>query len=114
MRKRLALVSLAILLMVSFCFAQEPRQPTSSLGKTTVTNIAVVGINNDGDDATINPGTPGYIEMTSCAGNVYYLYIDYDGLLRIASEEAVGHLASPATVSWGGATSGVVVGIQTD
>ena len=114
MRCKLAIGILAVLLMVSFSFAQTPRQPTSSEAKTTFANIAVTGLDNDGTSTIENPGTPAYIEMTSSKGDVFYLYIDYDGILRIASESQVGYLASPATVSWGAAASGVVVGEQGD
>lgn len=100
-----------ILLMVSFSLAQTPRQPTSSEGKATFTNIAVVGLNKDGTGAYNNQGLPGYIEMTSTAGAVYYLYIGSDDNLRIASERMVGYLASPATVGWADA-SGPIVGNQ--
>ncbi len=101
-----------ILLMVSPSFAQTPRQPTSSEGKSTFTNIAVVGLNKDGTSAVANPGVPGYIEMTSTAGNVFYIYIDNDGVLRIASDVVIGLGASPNTVSWGGAASAPAVGVQ--
>ena len=89
-----------ILLMVSFSLAQTPREGKSSEGKTTFTNIAVVGLNKDGADASINPGLPGYIEMVSSAGSTYYLWIGYDGSLHIASEVIIGYAASPTTVSW--------------
>lgn len=99
--------------MVGLSFAQTPRQPTSSEGKTSFTNIAVRGLNKDGTSTITNPGVPGYIEMTSTAGNVYYLYVSHDGTLMLASEEIIGLGASPNTVSWGGATSAEVVGRQT-
>lgn len=85
---------LAVILMVGISYAQSPRQPTSSEGKTTFTNIAVTGL-----DAT---NVPGYIEMMSADGSTrYYLYVDSNGNLRIASEIAVGRPnASPSTVSW--------------
>ncbi|GAF67476.1 unnamed protein product, partial [marine sediment metagenome] len=89
------------------------REGTPSEGKTTFTNIAVVGLEKDGTTIIATPGVPGYIEMTSCNGNVYYLYIDYEGYLCLASEEIVGHGASPAVLDWAGRLgSGVVVGTQ--
>ena len=91
--------------MVSFSLAQESRQLTSSEGKTTFTNIAVVGLNKNGTNGTTSQGLPGYIEMTSTSGSVFYLYIGSDGVLRIASEAAVGDLASPATIGWGNASA---------
>ena len=105
------LVVSIILLMVSPSSAQTSRNPTSSEGKTGFTNIAVTGLNNDGTDGTVQMGTPGYIEMTSSGGDIYNLYVGYDGQLRIASEVFVGYLASPATVGWSDA-SGPVVGNQ--
>lgn len=100
------------LLMAKVSLAQSPRQPTSSEGKTTFTNIAIVGLNNDGTNDITAHGTPAYIEMTSAKGDIFYLYIDYNGILRIASEVAVGYGASPATVSWASAASGVPVATQ--
>lgn len=102
-----------ILLMVSFSLAQTPREGTSSEGKTTFTNIAVIGLNKNGTDGATNPGLPGYIEMTNTAGSIYYLFIGYDGKLRIASDRAVGMNASPNIVSWADTASSVVVGAQT-
>src|SRR3990167_6289436 len=104
---------MATLLMVTFSFAQESRQPTSSEGKTTFTNISVVGLNKNGSDGVVNQGLPGYIEMISSAGNVYYLYIDSNGSLKVASDVDVGYLASPALVGWADA-SGELVATQTD
>lgn len=101
-----------ILLMVGLSFAQTPRQPTSSEGKSGFTNIAVRGLSKDGTDGTAQAGIPGYIEMTSTKGDVFYLYIGYNGRLRIASELIVGLGASPAIVGWSDA-SGPVVGEQT-
>ncbi len=108
------LVVSIILLMVSPSSAQNSRDGTSSEGKTTFTNIGVRGLNKDGTSAIVDPGLPGYIEMTSTAGNVFYLYIDYDGILRIASDAVIGRGASPNIVSWGGAASAPTVGQQTD
>ena len=110
----LFLVTSTILLMVSFSLAQTPREGTSSEGKTTFTNIAVVGLDNT-PSGTIDGfrvvGTPSYIEMVSSAGSTYYLYIGTDGRLRLASPVSVGVSASPATVGWAN-SSGVIVGLQ--
>lgn len=100
-----------ILLMISFSFAQAPRDGTSSEGKSTFTNIAVRGLSNNGTNQTTNPGTPSYIEMTNAYGKVFYLYVDSTGTLTIASEIAVGYAASPATANWRDA-SGQNVGNQ--
>lgn len=98
-----------LLLIVNISFAEPvPRYNTSSVGKTGHTNIAVVGLNQDGTDGLADTGIPGYIEMTSCKGDVYYLYIGYDGALRIASESAVGYGASPAIVGWADASAPLV------
>lgn len=100
-----------ILLMVSLSFAQTPRQPTSSDSKSTFGNIAVMGLDSDGSDGYYVTGVPAYIEMTSSAGSVYYLYVGYDGGLRIASDVVIGLGASPTTAGWSDA-SGVLVGTQ--
>jgi len=100
-----------ILLMVGLSFAQTPRDGTSSEAKTSFTNIAVRGLNQDGTSALNDMGLPGYIEMTSTSGSVFYLYIGTDGVLRIASDTEVGFKASPSIVGWGDG-SGVVVGTQ--
>lgn len=100
-----------ILLMVSLSFAQGSRGATKSEGKTSFTDIAVVGLARDGTDGLVDTGVPGYIEMTNTAGNVYYFYVGYDGKLRISTEVVVGWLASPAIVGWSDA-SGTIVGAQ--
>lgn len=102
-----------ILLMVSHSFAQGPRGATSSEGKTGFTNIAVTGLADDGTDGFVDTGVPGYIEMTSTKGDIFYLFIDYDGVLRLASELAVGYNASPSIVGWTD-SSGIVVGLQSE
>ena len=103
--------AILILLMVSFSFAQASRDGTSSEGKTTFTNIAVVGLEKDGTDGTTTTGDPGYIEMTSSTGTVFYIWIGSDSRLHIASESAVGYLASPATVGWSDASGPIVGGL---
>ena len=93
------LVVSLILLMAIPLFAQSPRQPTSSEGKTSFTNIAIRGLNVS--------GVPGYIEIADTDGDIYYLWVDTDGNLMIASEIAVGYGASPATTSWASGQLGV-------
>lgn len=104
-------VASTILLMVSLCFAQVPRGQISSEGKTGYTNLSVVGLDKDGANAAAQPGLPGYIEMISTSGSVFYLYIGFDGDLRLASEQVIGTGASPTTIGWADA-SGTVVGTQ--
>jgi hypothetical protein len=102
--------------MVKFSYAQQPRESKSvSEGKTVFTNIAVVGLNDDGTSPSANPGTPGYIEMVSSKGDTFYLYIDYNGKLKIASDIAVGCVGStsPAMVGGWKPASGITVGTQT-
>jgi hypothetical protein len=108
-----ALVLSTILLMVSPSFAQVARQPTSSEGKTTFTNISVRGLDDDGTTGFTDPGIPGYIEMYNTKGEVLYLFIGSNNKLRIATERIVGYGASPAVVGWSDG-SGVVVGKQTE
>lgn len=101
-----------ILLMVGISFAEPvPRGGVPSAGKSGFTNIAVYGLDQDGTDGLTDAGVPGYIEMTSTKGDVFYLYVGSDEILRIASETQVGYLASPATVGWSDA-SGKIVGNQ--
>ena len=91
-----------ILLMVS----------PSSEGKSGFTNISVRGLNKDGDAGIYgDPGLPGYIEIVSTAGNVFYLFVDYSGILRLASEVSVGDGASPSIISWAD-SSGIKVSAQ--
>ncbi|MCK9370596.1 hypothetical protein M0R04_11860 [Candidatus Dojkabacteria bacterium] len=112
MKKYLALfVVVAVLLMVDFAFAQTPRDATSSEGKSSFTNLAVTGNNLNGATAITRPGTPGYIEMLSSAGNTYYLWIDYNGILKVSSAVIVGLGSSPAIVGWSDA-SGTNVATQ--
>jgi len=97
-----------ILLMVSLSFAQGSRSSPPSEGKSGYTNISVAGLSLDGSNGISNTGTPGYIEMYNTAGVPYYLYVGYDGKLRIASEEIVGLGASPSVLGWGDASAPVV------
>ena len=92
MKKSLFVAVIVGLLMTSFSFAQTPRDNTSSEGKTGLTNIAVTGLNVT--------GVPGYIELTSSAGRVFYLYIDGTDTVRIASAVQVGSGASPQSTNW--------------
>lgn len=101
--RKICLVSLLILLMVSFAYA-APRNSIDSEGKSSFTNIAATGLDVS--------GVPGYIEMRDGSGNYFYLWIGTDGKFRIASDVAVGSGASPATTSWSDAW-GVIVGMQT-
>lgn len=110
-KMRFFLVLSIFLFTVSFSLAQESRNGTSSEGKSTFTNIAVVGLNKNGGTNPNNQGLPGYIEMTSAAGDIFYLFVGADGKLILASAFAVGYGASPALVGWRDA-SGKVVGNQ--
>ncbi|MBM4240576.1 MAG: hypothetical protein FJ150_02725 [Euryarchaeota archaeon] len=103
--------TIVVSLMVTFSFAQTSREGTSSEGKTTFTNIAVVGLNKDGTDDSITTGVPGYIEMVSSTGSKFYLWIGADSKLHIASQTEVGYLASPATVGWSDASGPIVGGL---
>ena len=109
MAKRIACWVL-LLMVASLCYAGEtPRESAySSPGKTSFCNLELTGLNNDGDGGW-NPGTPSYIEMANGSGSRFYLWIGTDGLLRIASEVAVGHGASPSSIGWENA-SGLIVG----
>lgn len=102
MRKYIALVLVLVVLMVSYALAQTPRDNADvrdlgnvypkSEGLTTFTNVAVTGL-----DAT---GVPGYIEMISSSGRIFYLYVDDGGWLRIASPALVATSASPNVTDW--------------
>lgn len=108
MRKYAVFAFCITLLTVGIAFAQTPREGKSSEGKTTFTNMAVVGLDKNGTNGSTNPGLPGYVEMVSTKGDTFYLYIGYDGKLRCASEVAVGFGASPSIVSWRDASAPLV------
>jgi hypothetical protein len=98
-----AVVVLSILLMAGISFAQMPRNNTVSVdGKTSFTNVAAVGVEVD--------GVPGYLELTSSAGRVFYLYIDDGDFVKIASAIQVGSGASPQVTDW--SNQGIRVGSQ--
>ena len=83
-RLDILLVVAFILLTATVCISQTSREPEKFYeGKTNFTNIGLQGINST--------GCPSYIEMTSwnTTGTVlirYYLWVDEDGDLLIASE----------------------------
>lgn len=100
------IVASIILLMVGLSFAQTPRRNAASddgsnteyrpsEGLTMFTNLGVTGLDVD--------GVPGYIEMISSSGKIFYLYIDDLDILRIASPSQVGLIASPNTTDWNNA-----------
>ncbi len=97
----IAVISIALITGISF--AQTPRNATpQSDGCTDFTNIGAVG-----NDIT---GVPGYLKLVSGTGRTWYIYVDTMGMLRIASDVAVGGTASPIITSWG--TIGARVGGQ--
>lgn len=112
MRKAYVLFFVGVfLLMVSLSFAQTPRDNADSRddlavipseGLTMFTNLGVTGVDID--------GVPGYIQMISSRGQIFYLYIDDTNALRIASGATVGTAASPNTTDWNNA--GEKVGLQ--
>lgn len=94
-----------LLFMAGIVYAQQPRsggQHGESEGKTSVTAIAVTGLDIS--------GVPGYVEFINGAGNVYYLYVDLTGDLKLASAAQVMTGASPQTTDW--TNQGTVVGSQ--
>lgn len=101
--RKVCLILCVFLLMIGLVSAQTPRNGTDSEGKSNFSNLAVTGLN-----AT---GVPGYIEMTSALGNVMYLYLDNNSILRVASDVQIGNsTASPRTSNW--SILGDVVGSQ--
>lgn len=101
--RKIWLVSLSILLMVSLVYA-APRNSIDSEGKSSFTNIAATGLDTS--------GVPSYIEMRDGSGNYFYLWMGTDGKLRLASDASVGRAtASPATTSWSD-WWGLVIGTQ--
>ena len=114
MKKYLALLivfSMMLMVSLSFVLAQTPRDEddtalgerlTPGEGKTSFTNLSVRGLNVD--------GVPGYIEMVSSAGRIYYLYFADDGTLKQASPSQVATTASPNVTDWNNA--GVRIGGQ--
>ena len=140
--RKVALVTMAILLVATFCFAQVPRTASNVAvsswytgdessdtndynHKTNFTNIAVTGL-----DVDYNPG---YIEFvtTNGSGSVvsYFMWVDMDGTLMLASDIAIANsgtnytranstantiASSFPTGSWRalGTTTGTAVGSQ--
>lgn len=116
MRKSCLLILLATILMVGIAFAAEtPREGTPAEGKSTFTNVAVVGINEN--------GVPGYIEFTCpdpTLGTPYrwYLYVTSSGQVYIASSTTLSTTnveGKPPTSDWYSGTTppGSLVGGQT-
>ena len=111
MKKYLAVLAISFM-VVGVAFAQTPREygdkddgsmsPSPSEGLSVFTNLAATGVNVE--------GVPGYIALTGSNGDLWYLYVDDQGLLRIASPAVVATSASPNVVDW--SNLGTRVGAQ--
>lgn len=96
----------SIMLVVPLFAQSVPRDATSATGKTTFTNIAVVGLST--------PGVPGYIEMYTSQGKKAWLYLDDNYILRVVSGPVLittdSPSTSPPTIHW--QNVGITVGLQ--
>jgi len=106
--KRVVVCCSILLLVTTLCYAQGARNPAYNYeGKTNFVNASVQGL-----DTT---GNPGYIGLVSTNGDEYYLWVDTDGDLRIASNPTMEAYASFPTGSWDnrdGMDVGTIVGNQ--
>jgi hypothetical protein len=113
------LLVIAFLMVVVPCFAVNREPIWNSEGKSVFGNVGVTGDVN---------GAPAYLEMVGANGStLYYLWVDTDNKLRIATPLAVSYTfsgtapsagdvsvwlgATPAQVTWENA-SGQIVGQQ--
>lgn len=144
--KRIIGTSLILLLVVPFCFAQQPRDPgtlytdlngsvrdtgLASANTTILTNLLLIG-NQEPSDIGVGTegtgsdnqnakyqGTPSFIALTSNFGdsaNAWYLWVDIDGDLMIASHTTLNKFSSfPSGIwQWDDGNTGVTtVGEQT-
>jgi len=95
--KRVIVGGSILLLVTTLCYAQIARFPASTAEiKTTTTNLSVTGL----DVA----GNPGFIELVGANDGttpiVYYLWVDTDGDLRIASRVAIEAYTSFPNGEW--------------
>lgn len=111
MMRKIIVLSIVGLCVCPYVFAQQGRNEIRPQpAKTNFSNVGVIGI-----DGT---GVPGYIEMVSPddANNaqVYYLYVDSNGKLRLASYSDISSFTSFPTGSWNrqNFNPGTVVGAQ--
>ncbi|HEY9874580.1 MAG TPA: hypothetical protein V6D12_14165 [Candidatus Obscuribacterales bacterium] len=91
MPKKALSIFLALMVISTLAFAQSARNPQyDHAGKSNFTNLSVTGL-----DVT---GNRGYIELVSPdeRGDVfsYYLWVDSDGKLRVASYATVSAFSS--------------------
>src|SRR3990167_1184132 len=102
--RRFILILAALLLAVSYAYAQSARNAAyDQAGKSNFTHVGV-----QGSDVT---GNPGYIEIRAITGNpsnntdakeTYYLWVDETGDLCMASYTTISTYSSFPTGSWGG------------
>lgn len=97
MFKKVSIGIVCLVLMATFaCFAAPRNAGVEELAvstQTTFTNIGVVG-----EDVT---GNPGFIAMTNTNGDVYYLFVDWVGNLRLTSYTSVSAETSFPSGNWG-------------
>lgn len=109
------LVFAMILLMTVPLFALSARDGTWAEGKSSFQHVATRGYSRD-VGADTSDGIPGYYEITSVDGKPFYMFVDQNGYLRIASATQVGTTdtnGKPSTTqSW--KNVGDIVGEQTD
>ena len=99
MRNSITIVVI-LLLVATFCYAQVARNPEyNRIGKTNFANIGATGL-----DVT---GNPGYIELrgvqtsdSRISHNNYYLWVDNEHNLRIASQVTISAHASFPEGDW--------------
>lgn len=124
--KRISGIMLILLLVAPFCFAQVPNSPHGGAFQTDVgcnassytsnfTNIGTTGLATDGN--------PGFLVLTGTDKGqgdekvTYYLWVDHDGDLLIASHTTMKFLNGFPDGNWKDITDGVTgvttVGEQT-
>lgn len=113
MKKILVVISM-VLLMTAPLFAQTPNEATRAEGKSSFTHIAVVGMARDDHTSSFVSGIPGYIEMMDDNGSRFYIFVDNNGYLRIASatEVSTTDAAGAPTLTGDWRSAGDKVGSQ--
>jgi hypothetical protein len=114
MRKLASLgFSLALVLVFAYgSFAQAPRNPVHDYpGKTNFSNVGISGLDVSGNAGYISLSGPHF----DGSEIIYYLWVDEDGDLNIASQTTIESEASFPTGDWRRTTGfdpGTVVGTQ--
>ena len=100
--RRIAIVVALVFLVATFCYAQVPKNPQypvieASASSTALTNLSLTGLDVSGN--------PAFLALSSYGSQgetfTYYLWVDRNGDLLLASHATMVGKSSFPTGDWG-------------